>query len=64
LAVAFDTAEPTARHEAFANYKAQREAMPEDIARQLPLIDRLYDAYNVRAIRVPGFEADEKTSLS
>lgn len=59
LAVAFDTSEPTARHQAFPEYKAQRDAMPEDIAEQLPYIDRLFEAFNVQSIRIPGYEADD-----
>lgn len=59
LAVAFDTSEPTERHKIFPEYKAQRDAMPEDIAAQLPLIDRLFEAFNVRSIRLPGYEADD-----
>ena len=59
LAVAFDTSEPTARHLEFPAYKAQRDAMPEDISAQLPLIDRLFDAYNITSIRMPGYEADD-----
>lgn len=59
IAAAFDTSEPTARHERFANYKAQREQMPEDLAAQLPYIDRLMDALNIPCIRLPGFEADD-----
>ena len=59
LMAAFDTPEPTARHEAFPEYKAQRDAMPEDIANQLPYIDRLLDAFNVNVIRMPGYEADD-----
>ncbi len=59
LAVAFDTSEPTARHVEFPEYKAQRDAMPEDIAEQLPLVDRLFEAFNVQAIRLPGYEADD-----
>ncbi len=59
IAVAFDTREPTARHEIFPQYKAQRDAMPEDIAVQLPYIDRLFEAYNIQAIRIPGYEADD-----
>lgn len=59
LAVAFDTSEPTQRHEAFADYKAQRDAMPEDIAEQLPYIDRLFEAMNITVIRTPGYEADD-----
>ncbi len=59
MAVAFDTAEPTARHEEFADYKAQREEMPEDIAAQLPWIDRLFEAFNIAILRAPGYEADD-----
>ena len=59
LAVAFDTREPTARHQIFPQYKAQRDAMPEDIAKQLPFIDRLFDAFNIPSIRLPGYEADD-----
>ncbi len=59
IAVAFDTSEPTQRHEAFADYKAHRDAMPEDIAEQLPYIDRLFEAMNIAVIRIPGYEADD-----
>ncbi len=59
IAVAFDTREPTARHTLFPQYKAQRDAMPEDIAKQLPYIDRLFEAYNIHSIRLPGYEADD-----
>ncbi len=59
IAVAFDTSEPTERHKVFPEYKAQRDAMPEDIAVQLPLIDRLFEAFNITTIRLPGYEADD-----
>lgn len=59
IAAAFDTSDPTARHKEFAEYKAQREAMPEDIANQLPWIDRLVEALNITSIRMPGYEADD-----
>ena len=59
LAVAFDTREPTFRHEVFPEYKAQRDALPEDIAEQFPLVDQLFEAFNITAIRKPGFEADD-----
>ena len=59
LSVAFDTSEPTQRHIEFPAYKAQRDAMPEDIATQLPYIDRLLDALNIHVIRRPGYEADD-----
>jgi DNA polymerase I len=59
LLVAYDTAEPTFRHEQFPAYKAQRDALPEDIAAQFPIVDRFFEAMNIKVIRSPGFEADD-----
>lgn len=59
IAVAFDTPEPTHRHEEFPEYKAQRDEIPEDIVAQFPFVDRLFDAFNMTTIRLPGFEADD-----
>jgi DNA polymerase-1 len=59
IGVAFDTAEPTFRHKEFEAYKAQRDAMPEDLAASLPYIDRLIEAFRIPILRVPGFEADD-----
>ncbi len=59
IAVAFDTPEPTQRHIDFPQYKAQRDEMPEDIGLQLPYIDRLFEAFNIPVIRMPGYEADD-----
>ncbi len=59
LMVAFDTKEPTQRHIEFPEYKAQRDEMPEDIAKQLPYIDRLFEAFNITSVRMPGYEADD-----
>lgn len=59
IAVAFDTSEPTERHTLFPQYKAQRDSMPEDIASQLPYIDRLFEAFGIKSIRLPGYEADD-----
>lgn len=59
IAVAFDTSEPTFRHEVFPEYKAQRDSLPEDIAEQFPLIDQFFEAMNITCIRQPGFEADD-----
>ncbi len=59
LGVAFDTREPTFRHEIFPQYKAQRDALPEDIAEQFPLVDRLFESLNITIIRQPGYEADD-----
>ncbi len=59
IVVAFDTREPTFRHDAFPEYKAQRDALPEDIAEQFPLVDQLFEALNIASVRKPGFEADD-----
>lgn len=59
LGVAFDTKEPTPRHKIFPAYKAQRDAMPEDIAAAIPEIKRILKAFNIPVIEIPGFEADD-----
>jgi DNA polymerase-1 len=59
LAVAFDTPEPTHRHEAFEPYKATREVMPEDLSAQIPYVFRLLEAWNIPIISIPGYEADD-----
>lgn len=59
IAVGFDPHGPTFRHEAFEAYKAQREETPEDIRRAVPIIKEILAAMNIRAIEVPGYEADD-----
>ena len=59
IALAFDTSEPTQRHLDYPEYKAQRDAMPEDLASQFTFIDRLLEALNITVIRTPGYEADD-----
>lgn len=59
IGVAIDMRAPTVRHEDFADYKANREDMPEDIARSLPYIEELLRGYNIPVIGVEGYEADD-----
>ena len=59
IAAIFESKEKTFRHETFADYKANREAMPEDLATQLPYIIRLCEAFNIPVINSPGYEADD-----
>jgi len=59
IAVAFDPKGKTFRHEAYDLYKAQRESTPEDIRLAVPIIKDLIKAYNIPALEVPGFEADD-----
>ncbi len=59
IAVAFDPSGPTFRHEAYEQYKAQREATPEDIKLAVPYIKKIIQAYNIPILEVSGFEADD-----
>ncbi len=59
VAAIFDTPEKTFRHDSFADYKANRAEMPDDLATQLPYIIRVCEAFNVPILKIPGFEADE-----
>ena len=59
LAIAMDCREPTFRHKMYDLYKANREAMPEELVSQLALIDEMLDGMNIPIIRKPGYEADD-----
>ena len=59
LGVAFDPHGPTFRSEAFPEYKAQREATPEDIRKAVPIIKELLKAWNIPILQVDGYEADD-----
>ncbi len=59
LAVAFDPAGKTFRHEAYEAYKAQREETPETIRWSVPFIKEILQAYRIPILEVAGFEADD-----
>lgn len=59
IAVVFDTAEPTVRHTDFAEYKAGREEMPEDLAASIPWIIKLIEGFNIPVLFSDGYEADD-----
>jgi DNA polymerase I len=59
IAAIFESKEKTFRHETFADYKANRQEMPSDLANQLPYIIRLCEAFNIPVINAPGYEADD-----
>ena len=59
IGVAFDPHGPTFRSEAYPDYKAQREATPEDIRKAVPIIKDLLQAWNIPILQVDGFEADD-----
>ena len=59
IGVAFDPAGPTFRHEAYPEYKAQREACPEDIKLSVPIIKDVLKAYRIPILEKSGYEADD-----
>jgi DNA polymerase-1 len=59
LGIAWDPPGPTFRDALFTEYKATRAAMPDDLARQLPYVRRLFEALRVPVVEVPGYEADD-----
>jgi DNA polymerase I len=59
LAIALDPPGPTFRDKLFTEYKATRTAMPDDLARQLPYVRRLFEALKTPIIEVSGYEADD-----
>ena len=59
LAVAFDTPEPTQRHEEFEDYKAQRQETPEDLSLSIPYVHRLLESFRIPVLECPGYEADD-----
>ncbi len=59
IGVAFDPRGKTFRHEAYEQYKAQREETPEVIRSSAPVIKEIIKAYNIPVFEVPGYEADD-----
>lgn len=59
IGVVFDPHGPTFRHEMYAEYKANREAMPEDMRQSIPLIKEVIAALRIPVVQVQGFEADD-----
>ncbi|TFG89780.1 MAG: DNA polymerase I, partial [Candidatus Atribacteria bacterium] len=59
IAVVFDPPGPNFRHEMFPEYKANRDATPEEIKQATPYIKRLVEGFQIPVVEVPGFEADD-----
>jgi len=59
IAVVFDSPGPTFKHQMYNEYKANRDATPEDIRSSVPYIKRLIEAYRIPVIDYPGYEADD-----
>ena len=59
LGVIFDTPKKTHRHVEYTDYKANRDAMPEGISTAIPYIKKILKSFNIPALSVDGFEADD-----
>jgi DNA polymerase I len=59
IAVVFDPSGPTFRKDLYPEYKANRDATPEDIKLTLPWIKKIIEAYNIPVVEVANFEADD-----
>ncbi len=59
LAVAFDLGKPTFRHERYAEYKANRQRMPDDMREQIPKVREVVRALGIPVYEQEGFEADD-----
>lgn len=59
ISCVFDTPEPTFRHRRYADYKATRDKMPDDMASQLGDLKDICRAMGVPVIELPGYEADD-----
>jgi len=59
IAVVFDTAAPTSRHEEFTDYKANRQEIPEDLALAIPYVEKICEAFNIPVLAMDGYEADD-----
>ncbi|HAN18951.1 MAG: DNA polymerase I [Bacteroidetes bacterium GWC2_33_15] len=59
IAVVFDPPYPTFRHEMYKEYKANREATPEDIKKSIPIIKEIIEGFKIPVIQVDRYEADD-----
>ncbi len=59
VCVSFDLKAPTFRHKEYEGYKAQRKAMPEELAEQIPMLKDTLDAMGIRRYELEGYEADD-----
>ena len=59
VAVVFDARGKTFRHRIYADYKATRDAQPEDLSQQIPIVRELLEAYRIPVLSVDDFEADD-----
>ena len=59
VAIAFDLPQPTFRHNIYADYKATRHKMPDELASQMPILKELLCAMGYKLVTLEGFEADD-----
>ncbi|MCB0806931.1 MAG: DNA polymerase I, partial [Bacteroidales bacterium] len=59
IGVAFDTMAPTKRHDDFAEYKANRQEIPEDLAASIPWVVKVLEAFRIPVLKADGYEADD-----
>lgn len=59
IAVVFDPPGETFRHEAYEKYKGKRQETPEDIKKSIPIIKEIIEAYNIKILEIPKYEADD-----
>ena len=59
LAIAFDSKGETFRHKEYAEYKAHRPEMPDELVPQIPYIQKLVEAFNIPILQNEGYEADD-----
>ncbi len=59
IVVAMDPKGGSFRNQMYSEYKANRDATPEDLSVQFPIVRDLIDAFQIPCIEVPGFEADD-----
>ncbi len=59
FAVAFDLRAPTFRHGMFTDYKAGRKPMPDDLAKQVPVLKEVLSAMQIKICQMEGYEADD-----
>ena len=59
MSVAFDKKAPTFRHKQYADYKAGRKKMPDELGQQLEPLKELLDKFNINRLELEGYEADD-----
>lgn len=59
IAIAFDKKAPTFRHKEYQDYKATRQAMPEELAEQVDYLKEIIDGFNIKTLELEGYEADD-----